>query len=162
MADSSVMRRMFTPQHGYTQKDPKLQMLFNTAWEMAYQQVVEVVKGAQEVDMLPRDHPACEYRDVWENLSVIDELPEPLLVEDHNRLVIQGGAWKEILQILHLPHIGVSKMRETARSMYYWPRMSQHMKQMCEACGECREMGPSRPREPTIPAMEHPFRSQSP
>ena len=88
---------------------------------------------------------------VWDELAIIDEDDDLLLVVDDRRIVVPISARTEILKLLHISHVGVTKTQETTRERYFWPRMSAQIQQMCEVCPVCRETGKNRPREPMIP-----------
>ena len=150
MTEAYTTRRTFTEEHGYARKDPKLVLLFEAAREASYQQVVEAVKSGCCPSALDRDHTARDYREQWDTLSMIDELPDPLLVMDNNRLVVPIRARKLLLKKLHIPHTGAGKTIETTKSVYFWPAMKRNIEQMCKGCGACRETGARRPHEPQL------------
>ena len=70
---------------------------------------------------LPADNPGREFKEVWNEIAIIDEQVDPLLVVDDRKVVVPLPAQEEVLRFLHLPHIGVTKTRETAHTIYYRP-----------------------------------------
>ena len=134
--------------HRYAREDLKLQFLFEAAQEEEYVQIVEAFKKEAKLKDLPQQHPAREFRDVWDNLSLIDEKEGALLVLDDTRIVVPRTARRKVLEKLHLSHSGVSKTRRTAAERYYWPHLSKTIAQVCEACEVCRRSLPSQWSEP--------------
>ena len=59
----------------------------------------------------------------WDELAIINENDDPLLVVYDRRVVVPLSAWAEILKLLHLSHVGITKTRNTAREKYFWPCM---------------------------------------
>ena len=66
---------------------------------------------------------------------------------DNRRIVVPISAHVEILKLLHIAHVGVTKTRATAHERYFWPRMSTQIQQMCELCPVCHKTGKNRPHE---------------
>ena len=44
-----------------------------------------------------------------------------------------------ILELLHLGHFGIEKMRQLARTSVYWPGLDNDIKERCQACTTCAE-----------------------
>ena len=81
-----------------------------------------------------------------------------VLVAD--RVVVPKVLRKEVLQILHTGHYGVSGMGMRARETMFWPRMNQDILQTRELCEMCRKIAPSQPAAPPtpLPVADYPFR----
>ena len=107
--------------HRYARDDPKMAPLFAAARNANYRKVVEAVHLGGKYADLPADNPGREFEEVWDEIAIIDEQVDPLLVVDDRKVVVPLPAQEEVLRFLHLPHIGVTKMRETACTIYYWP-----------------------------------------
>lgn len=140
MADVYMVKKAYaSSSHNYARDDPILKLIFEAAKEKSYQKVVEAFIRDQWLEDLPVDHPAREYKEVWDDLCIIDEGKDPLLVVDDARLVILMGARKSILRLLHMLDMGFRKTKETARLIYFWPRMTAHIQQLCDEYSACRE-----------------------
>ena len=100
--------------------------------------------------MIFHQHIQPNTKQVYDQLSVIDDKEFPLLVLDDSKVVVPKEGRNGILKKLHIPHCGVTKTWQTAGKRYYWPAMGRNIAQMCEACQSCRETLPSRGREPMI------------
>ncbi len=75
-------------------------------------------------------------------------------MDDEWRLVIPREKWSEILSLLHnskfAGHPGMSCMKLTEGSRFYWPRMKQDIEDWIKCCKSCTmaKRGPGRPRHP--------------
>lgn len=56
-----------------------------------------------------------------------------------SRVVIPQSLQKEVLQLLHESHLGVSKMKAVARSHVWRPALDEDIVAAVEACGTCQE-----------------------
>ena len=54
----------------------------------------------------------------------------------------------KILSLLHKGHPGRTKTRTLARQLYYWPGMSNDIKQLVSTCQECVELLPKQRQQP--------------
>ena len=75
-----------------------------------------------------------------------------------SRLVIPNSLRQEMLEKLHSSHQGVTKCRQRAKSVVWWPRVSKELEEFvtnCHACAQHR----FQPAEPLIPSAlpEHPW-----
>jgi hypothetical protein len=129
--------------------------LFRTgAAAKVYKQCVDVLRRGVSCDDLPPSHPARAYRSVWDQLSLREEDGFTLLVYDGKRIVVPPASRAEILTRLHTSHSGVSKTREHARQLYFWPGMSSAVKNMVETCERCVQCLPSQREEPFVAAVD--------
>ena len=90
---------------------------------------------------LPPNHPARHFRSIWDDLSVLDDT---LLVLNDSRLVVPKQCQENVLRNLHSSHSGISKTRQLACNLYYWPGMSLQIQQLIENCAECQTLRPSQ------------------
>ena len=56
-----------------------------------------------------------------------------------NRIVIPSKLRPQVLQLLHLGHFGMQRMKQLARSSVYWPDMNPNIEDMCRSCTSCAE-----------------------
>ena len=68
------------------------------------------------------------------------------------RIVIPGQLRDQVLQLLHLGHFGMQRMKQLARTVVYWPHIDADIEQMCHTCTACAE----HQNKPTKPA-NHPW-----
>ena len=50
------------------------------------------------------------------------------------RVIIPSSLRNHILQLLHLGHFGMQRMKQPARSTVYWPRIDLNIKNLCRKC----------------------------
>ena len=140
--------------------DPALQSLYNIASaDSDYQLVVDALNAGLRQANMPPKHPARVFRSVWDDLSVLDDV---LLVLDDSRLVNPKEARPAILEKLHAAHSGITKTRQLARSLYYWPGMNVAISNLIENCDLCQTLRPSlHDKDLQHPKAEAPMHSIS-
>ena len=122
--------------------DPALQEFYNAALgDYNYTATVQALLSGKSLSTLPVNHPARTYRSIWDNLSVLDDT---LLVLNDSRLVVPPECREKVLQGLHTSHSGLTKTKQLARNLYYWPGMSSCLQQLIESCDECQTLRPSQ------------------
>ena len=98
------------------------------------------------------ENPAMrEFYQVRDELSV-----EQGLLLLGSRIVIPGLFRAEILERIHMGHLGIHKCRETARRNVWWPCMSRQIAHMIRAWRKCQRNRPEH-TEPPMP-LEFPER----
>ena len=100
-----------------------------------------LARGANKDEIGPR-HPAKRLKPIWSFLSIQDDL-----IYYHNRIVVPPAARKQIVELLHKPHLGSRKTNELARALYYWPGMNSDIDHRIFNCDECAQLRPSKPME---------------
>ena len=81
----------------------------------------------------------------WENqahLAVVDEL----LTYDQ-RIVVPKSMRLEMLSLIHVGHLGITKCGARAREALWWPGMAGAIEEMVSKCQTCQKALPT-PREP--------------
>ena len=84
------------------------------------------------------------YRD---SLNVTDGV---ILYRD--RVVVPPSLRDKVLRILHSAHQGVSSMESRARSIVFWPGMTNDIRAVREHCSACNRSAPSQAATPAIPS----------
>ena len=69
------------------------------------------------------------------------------------RVVIPSSLQSQVLQILHLGHFGMQRMKQLARTAVYWPRIDDDIAQTCRRCTACAEHQNCPPKLPNHPWM---------
>ena len=59
---------------------------------------------------------------------------------------------KQVLQLLHEGHPGISRMKGTARSVVWWPGLSQNIEEAVKDCTQCQQH-----QKAPAPASLHPW-----
>lgn len=109
-----------------------------------YRLLFHVENGLPEArDNLPSDLAAYwNYRDA---LYVHDGV---LMYSD--RIVVPTSLRRTVANLLHSAHQGVSMMEARARSIVFWPRMSEDIKRVRDACLHCCRNAPSQAATPAM------------
>ena len=55
---------------------------------------------------------------------------------------------KEILNKVHVSHLGIVKCKQRARDVVFWPGMGKEIEEMIYKCDTCQEYRVSNPKEP--------------
>lgn len=56
-----------------------------------------------------------------------------------SRVVIPPSLQPQVLQLLHLGHFGMQRMKQLARTAVYWPRIDADIRELCQKCTTCAE-----------------------
>ena len=108
-------------------------------------QVMRYVKEGWPYKM-NADNPAGKFRKLSESLSTCHGC---LLYG--SRLVIPSSLRQRILQILHISHLGMQRMKQLARTAVFWPGIDNDIVDMCRGCVTCAEHQNAPPRSPVHP-----------
>ena len=85
----------------------------------------------------------------------MDDRPDTILLYDADRIVIPQGAQRHVLDLLHIPHLGITRTRKPVQVRYYFFGMAAKIAQRVEGCPQCREYEFSKPEEPQMrPTMK--------
>ena len=132
--------------------------------DAVYQRVLQEVgvRSKRGLRELPRDHPAQSLKQVWDSIGRI-KMPngEKMMILDSSRLFIPSGARQEVLETLHIAHLGVAKMSSAARNNFFWPHMRRDIECVVQGCKACQVFSPSKPREEMMQHGEFPTRLMS-
>ena len=117
-------------------------------WDLAkrdqeYQEIIRVFTSDKPLRSLPQMHPTWALSPKWDKIS----LTQGLLTIDR-RIVIPCNARGHILQLLHKLHSRMTKTLQLGRCLYYWPGMSNAIKQMIKQCEVCQQLRPAQKKEP--------------
>ena len=104
----------------------------------------------EDIKKLPKENGAWDYLSMWDGLSVLDDRPDTIMILNLDCIVIPHGAQKEVLQLLHVQHMGVARTRKAASVRYYFSGMGAQIAQLVERCQECARFDASKPEEPHI------------
>ena len=76
-----------------------------------------------------------------------------------SRIVIPESLRKEMLEKVHLGHLGVTKCKERAAQSIWWPQIGSNIKDRVASCRHCLEKQPSYASEPLLPTRlpDRPF-----
>ena len=56
-----------------------------------------------------------------------------------SRVVIPSSLQPQVLQLLHLGHFGIQRMKQLARTAVYWPGIDKDIMDQCQRCSTCGE-----------------------
>ena len=65
-----------------------------------------------------------------------------LLVLNDSRLIVPKQCRVKVLENLHSSHSGISKTKQLAKTLYYWPGMTAQITQLIQDCDECQSLRP--------------------
>ena len=94
---------------------------------------------------LPVNHVGRLYRQHWDQFYVDGDL---ILFD--GRILVPKAILQEVLQSLHIAHLGIAKTKFLARKLYIWHNMKTHIEQMIDTCEKCQVLRPILPAEPLI------------
>ena len=70
-----------------------------------------------------------------------------------SRVVIPPSLQPQVLELLHLGHFGMQRMKQLARTAVYWPRIDTDIMNQCQRCSTCAEHRNLPAKAPNHPWM---------
>ena len=70
-----------------------------------------------------------------------------------SRVVIPPSLQRQVLQLLHLGHFGIQRMKQLARTVVYWPKLGSDIVDQCHQCLTCAENQKLPAKAPNHPWM---------
>ena len=125
---------MFHKLRDETKSDPELQQL---------QKVVMSGWPQTKVETPVETRPYWNYRD---EISCYEGL-----MFKGDRIIVPHSLRPEILQRIHVAHLGIEKCRARARSAVFWPGINSAIDDLVSKCSTCQQHQRSNQREPLIP-----------
>ena len=89
-----------------------------------------------------------EVRPYWNFRDELSEADEVLLKGE--RLIIPSCLQQDILQRIHMGHMGITKCTQRAREVVFWPGMNKEITEMVEKCDACQNYQYSNQKEPMV------------
>ena len=106
---------------------PSIDVIYS-AVDSDYRQLVSDVLDNTRISLYSH-----QLKGSFDALSVSDNL----VLLDSRRIVVPMPAVKRVLQLLHSSHAGMTKTFTLARGLYFWPGMSNDIKQVISRCEKC-------------------------
>ena len=69
------------------------------------------------------------------------------------RIVIPGRLRDQVLQLVHLGHFVMQRMKQLVRSVAYWPHINDDIEHLCRTCTACAEHQNKLPKPANHPWM---------
>ncbi len=129
-----------------------------TISKSAYDRLIAETKNDQELSKLykvimngwpdgktklPVEEPYFNFRD---ELSTQDGL-----IFKGERIIIPQSMRQEIMERIHIGHLGKEKCKARARASVYWPGISTMIDEMLDSCSTCLRFQRSQQKEPLLP-----------
>ena len=83
-------------------------------------------------------------------MGVEDTAKGPVVVIGGSRVMIPRGGRKKLLEVLHETHMGEGSMIATARRVWWWPSMSNEIRQLYRNCQVCMLESRVKQRQPPV------------
>ena len=132
-----------------SQDNPQLKSIIKCAEEdERYQIMNKFFMNPTPLKSLSPDHPVIPLLPIWHEVCLDDT--GLLLYGD--RIIVPERYRQHILDVLHVPHAGISRTREQARRFYYWPNLNKDIQNLVSRCDKCQESRPSKPT--TMPRVK--------
>jgi len=103
------------------------------------------------IDGWPQTRQECPERiqEFWnhrDELTVMNDI-----IFKGEKIVIPSALRSEMLQKIHIGHMGMEKCKLRAKDVLFWPGMNKAIESMVAKCGICQEGMMANPKEPMIP-----------
>ena len=130
---------------------PSLQIIYD-AIDEDYLQLIEDIKSGTSF--------STYHRALKRNHDILS-LSDNLVLFDSCRIVLSLRAVKLVLRLLHSSHSSITKTTQLARGLYFWPGMTNAIKQLVSTCEDCTRVLPSQPSNLSEYARAHAERTHS-
>jgi transposase InsO family protein len=70
-----------------------------------------------------------------------------------SRIVVPERLRRQVLDLLHLGHFGMQRMKQLARSVVYWPHIDDDIERLSRECSACQEQQNKPPKPANHPWM---------
>lgn len=110
--------------------------------DQMFQDLIKVIRTGWPQSKACVQPSLMPYFSLRDSLSVCDGL-----VMRGESIVIPPVLRKELKERLHAAHLGFDSMIRRARSCIFWPRISQEIKDLANACEACQALKPMNSRE---------------
>lgn len=94
-------------------------------------------------------------RTVPDNLKFYFKLRQDITLDQqlifmNHRLIVPKSLRITFLSKLHEGHLGITKMKQTARNLYYWPLIDNHIEEFVRRCFVCQTYKNNNVKEPLL------------
>lgn len=94
-------------------------------------------------------------KDIPDGLHSYHKLRGELTIDNYliffnNRLIVPKSLRQSFIKTLHEGHIGVTKMKQLARNLYYWPHIDSHIEEYVKRCFPCQTFQNNNVKEPLL------------
>lgn len=128
-------------------EDPNLSNIHEAAQnDKDYLEIIEAINNGKNIKNLPPAHPAKLYGNIFNELSVQDGI----IIRNDSQIIVPKAERNHILDLIHIPHCGITKTKEQQRQLYYWPQIGKDIERICSQCEECQKYQQSQQKEPLL------------
>ena len=124
-------------------------LLSKSCMDDAYQTLLAALWDNTQPSKLPLGHSNHPFRDVWDRLSIDNEL----IVLDGYRFIIPASCCKQLLSHLHLTHASITKTLLLCKSRYYWPNLKKEVMDLIANFEKCIKFKDSQPQVVMLPSL---------
>jgi hypothetical protein len=111
-------------------------------------QAIRYVREGWPTQKKEEDQELAQLRKLQDSLSICNGC----LVHG-NRVVVPSKLRQQVLEILHLGHFGMERMKQLARTAVYWPNINNDIETTCRHCEACAEHQNKPPKMDNHPWM---------
>ena len=104
-----------------------------------YASILQVINEGSSIRGLRADHPAREFKSVWDKLSTFNG-PNGQCLLCEGRIVVPQGLRAQYLADLHHRHPSADAMWLEARSKVWWPGLKGEIENLYDSCLVCQEI----------------------
>lgn len=95
------------------------------------------------------------FKNVPDNLKHFHKFRENISIDQklifmNDRLIVPKSLREKILTLLHEGHLGITKMKQAARNLYYWPQIDTHIETLVQKCYVCQMYQNNNIKEPIL------------
>ena len=110
---------------------------------------IDMIKAVQEEDFnIRKESELKKIKDHKSCLSIITlESGHKLIIRNDCEILVPKQARQRMCNTLHFTHHSVEMMMKQAKDKIFWPNMRAELREVYEACQECKTNCPSKAQE---------------
>ena len=118
----------------------------HTEGDHELKELIKVILTRWPEDKSQVPNSAIPYYNVRDELTVQNNV-----IFRGERVVVSKSLRRDMLQRIHVSHLGIDGCQRRARECLYWPRMSSEVKDYAQQCDVCRSTDSMQQKEPLQP-----------
>lgn len=127
-------------------EEQKNQLVTESAQDNEIVNLMEFIKNGWPKKSIDIPDYLHSYHKVKDELSL-----DGKLVFFKDRLIVPKSIRLTFIKKLHEGHLGMTKMKQLARKLYYWPHIDSHIEEFVKKCLVCQMYQNNNIKEPMLP-----------
>ncbi|KAG7312060.1 hypothetical protein JYU34_001506 [Plutella xylostella] len=126
-------------------EEQKHELITETSKDSEISKVIEYTKSGWPAKIKLQPDIIQRYYKLRSELTIDENL-----LFFNNRLIIPKSLRVDIIKKLHEGHLGMTKLKQLARKLYYWPKIDEQLERYVKSCSVCQMYQNNNVKEPLL------------